>query len=375
VNIEKLKLENFRNLEKSVLEPDSNVNIIFGDNAQGKTNILEAIWIFTGGRSFRNTKDLDLINFKETFSKLEISLFTENRTQNLKIELSKPKRKVYVNDVLKHTPSDYVGKFCSVIFSPTHLSLIKDGPQHRRRFLDAAICQINPTYAKRLTIYNHILNQRNQLLKSIKAKPNLEDTLFVWNDRLSKEAAVIISLRLQYVNLLKEYTKSIYKNFTKEKENLSLSYFSNSLSKDLMKKSENEEEEIDIEEISEYVLTRLRDVKNEETILGYTTVGPHRDDFEIYINNKKAKIFASQGQQRSAVLSLKLAESEIVEKNCKKTPVILLDDVMSELDSQRQDFILNSISNRQVFITCCDPTSLTKMTAGKTYEVKSGRIT
>lgn len=372
MNIKKFEFENFRNLEKSIIEPDCNVNIIFGDNAQGKTNLLEAIWIFTGGRSFRNTKDLDLINFKENFSKLEMKLFTEDRLQNLKIEILKPKRKFFVNDVLKKTPSDYVGKFCSVIFSPTHLSLIKDGPQYRRRFLDAAICQMNPNYAKNLTIYNHILDQRNQLLKSIKLNPNLEDTLFIWNEKLSQKAAMIVSLRLQYVNLLKQYTSCIYNKFSNEKEKLSLNYFSNTLSRDLIKKSENNE--IDIEEISEYVLKKLELSKKEEFFLGYTTIGPHRDDFEIYVNDKKAKMFASQGQQRSVVLSLKLAESEIIEKTCKKSPVILLDDVMSELDAKRQDFILNSISNRQVFITCCDPAALSKMSKGKAFEIKNGKV-
>ena len=372
MNIKKFEFENFRNLEKSIIEPDCNVNIIFGDNAQGKTNLLEAIWIFTGGRSFRNTKDLDLINFKEKFSKLEMELFSEDRLQNLKIELSKPRRKVFVNDVLKKTPSDFIGKFCSVIFSPTHLSLIKDGPQYRRRFLDAAICQMNPIYAKNLTIYNHILDQRNQLLKSIKTNKSLEDTLFIWNEKLSQKAAIIVNLRLQYVNLLKKYTKCIYSAFTKEKENLNLFYFSNSISKDLIKKSE--EKKIDTEEISSYVLKRLNEAKKEEFFLGYTTIGAHRDDFEIYVNDKKAKMFASQGQQRSAVLSMKLAESEIIEKTCKTSPVILLDDVMSELDLKRQDFILNSISNRQVFITCCDPTALSKMTSGKAFEVKNGKL-
>lgn len=370
--IRNFEFENFRNLEKNIIEPDRNVNIIFGDNAQGKTNLLEAIWIFTGGRSFRNTKDLDLINFKENFSKLKMRLFTEERNQDLRLEISKPRRKFFINDVLKKTPSDYVGKFCSVIFSPTHLSLIKDGPQYRRRFLDAAICQMNPSYAKNLTVYNHILDQRNQLLKSIKTNPNLEDTLFIWNEKLSQKAAIIVNFRLQYVNLLKQYTKSIYNTFTKGKENISINYFSNLISKDLIKTSENSE--VDVGKISEFMLKRLQNVKKEEFFLGYTIIGPHRDDFEIYVNNKKAKAFASQGQQRSAVLSLKLAESEIIEKTCKKKPVILLDDVMSELDPQRQDFVLNSISNRQVFITCCDPAALAKMTEGKTFEIKNGKV-
>ena len=184
---------------------------------------------------------------------------------------------------------------------------------------------------------------------------------------------MITVLRLQYVNLLKQYTNCIYNKFTKEKEQLRLGYFSNSVPKDLIRDFENRE--ISRDEISSFILKRLQEVKNEEIFLGYTTIGPHRDDFEIYVDDKKAKLFASQGQQRSAVLSLKLAESEIIEKICKRKPVILLDDVMSELDSQRQDFILNSISNRQVFITCCDPSAIAKMTSGKTFEVKNGKIT
>ncbi|MBR1778942.1 MAG: DNA replication/repair protein RecF [Clostridia bacterium] len=370
MNIKKIEYENFRNLSRGFIEPSEGVNVIYGENAQGKTNLLEAIWIFTGGRSFRSAKDLDLIKFKEQYAKVNMKLFAEKRDQDLKIEISKPKRKTYVNEVLKKSPSDYVGKFCSVIFSPSHLSLIKEGPGCRRKFLDTTICQMYPMYAKNVTVYNHILNQRNQLLKSIKKQPGLIETLFVWNEKLAKKAAEIVKFRIQYVNSLKESTECIYRNFTKEKETLRLHYYSNAVPREFL----NIDKILSLDEMASFIIKKLESAKQEELFLGYTLIGPHRDDFEVYIDDKKARSFASQGQQRSAVLSLKLAEAELIKKICGKTPVILLDDVMSELDANRQDFILNSIHDRQVFITCCEPEDIGKMADGKTFEVKDGKI-
>ena len=362
MRILKIEHENFRNLSNGSLIPDEKINIIYGDNAQGKTNFLESIWLFTGGKSFRGAKDLDLISFSQKQATVSAKVFLENREQDLKIELTSPKRKTYVNGNLKKNSSEYVGKFCSVVFSPAHLSLIKDGPGHRRKFLDTAICQISPYYAKTVSLYNHILDQRNKLIKDMVSHPELEQTLPIWDEKLACAAGEIIQKRLQYVNLLKENTKSIYSDLSNNKENLEISYISNIFSK---KNSDNKS-------IENLMLDRLEKSRKEDRFLGFTTVGPHRDDLDIYVNGKKAKIFASQGQQRSVILSMKLSESMILEKMKGKTPVILFDDVLSELDKKRQHYILNSISNRQVFITCCEPSSVDRLIQGKTFEIKNG---
>lgn len=352
--------KNYRNLKDGKFIPSDKINVIYGDNAQGKTNLLEAIWIFTGGRSFRGTKDSDLIKFNEKESRIFLKVLSREREKDLEIKVSSKKRKVLINSVEKRSAIELVGKFCSVIFAPNHLMLVKGGPALRRKFLDTAICQVTPKYAKFISNYNHVLNQRNSLLKDIKKHPELIDTLDIWDDRLAVYGVEIISKRIQYVNHLKEFSKFFHEGISSKKEILSLEY-ENSFKENMDLTKENFKE-------------GLIKARNTDIALKCTTFGPHRDDLKILINKKSAKLFASQGQQRSAVLALKLAEAEIFKKVFNVSPVILLDDVMSELDEKRQDFILNSISENQVFITCCEPISALKLRNGKSFRVASGEF-
>lgn len=358
-----LECKNYRNLRIGKFFPDSKINVIHGNNAQGKSNLLEAIWIFTGGRSFRGTKDSDIVKFKEKRMETTLKLEKEDRVQELKIELFDKKRKVSINSVAKSSPAELVGNFCSVVFSPTHLALIKDGPSLRRKFLDTAICQIKSSYAKILFNYNHVLAQRNALLKSLKFNKSLSETLEVWDEKVAIYAAEIVKERLDYIAHLKKFAQFFHDGISAHKEVLELTYVTPC--------GERLECNSNLSRALEEKLKLSRDT---DIALGYSSIGPHRDDIKISIDNKPARTYASQGQQRSAVLALKLAEAEILKNVFKKTPVILLDDVMSELDETRQDFVLNSIEGNQVFITCCEPSTALNLKKGKLFKVQAGEF-
>lgn len=359
-----LKLENYRNLKNNTFVPKQGINLIYGNNAQGKTNLLEAIWLFTGGRSFRGTKDIDLITFKEKKSNLNMKIFSEQRDQKLRISIDGKTRLVAVNEIEKKRPSELIGNFCAVVFSPIHLALVKEGPAARRKFLDTAICQIEPLYAKNLFKYIHTLNQRNRLLKEIKYKKNLYETLEIWDEKLAVFAATLVLKRLKYVTLLKELSKEYYEKIAGINEKLEINYETNIYSK-------NNFNSLNLVDIFK---EKLKNSHNDDISIGFTFSGPHRDDLSIFIDGKSAKMFSSQGQQRSAVLAMKLAEATILNKICKKSPVILLDDVMSELDSSRQDYVLNSFSNEQIFITCCETSTLKKLQIGASFKIENGNI-
>lgn len=362
VRIDHLIFNNFRNLKNGSIYPDENVNIFYGQNAHGKTNILEAIWLFTGGRSFRGSRDKNLITFGNLKSEIKMNFFSKERDQSAVIIIEKNKRSAILNDVEKKSATDLIGSFCAVVFSPTHLSLIKDGPTGRRRFVDAALCQIKPSYASLLIRYNHTLLQRNTLVKDIKYHHELIDTLDIWNSNLARYGSLIIKNRINYIEKIKDISKEIYFGISSGKENLDIEYktcYDDKLSVN----------DIELILIEEYKKSLDDDIK-----CGFTNIGPHRDDIDIYVNKKLARSYASQGQQRSCVLSLKLAESEILKLSIGEKPVILLDDVMSELDNKRKDYILNSIKDFQVFITCCEPSDVLKLSKGKKFEVIDGRV-
>ncbi len=357
-----LKFQNFRNLENNHIIPSEKMNIIVGDNGQGKTNLLECIWMFNGVRSFRGSKDKELIAFGEKFSKIEVDFFSEERNQNAKIEFANGKREVFLNDIKKPAPSHLMGKITSIVFSPDHLSLIKDGPNERRRFIDSAICQVKPKYSVYLARYNKILNQRNALLKDIAHYSELADTLEIWDKELAVNGGVIINERLKYISQLSEISSEYHSGISENREKLDISY-KNKYTK-----------QTSLNEITKDFYRLLSKVRNDDLTLRYTTKGPHRDDIDVFINGRSARQYASQGQQRSAVLSLKLAEATLVDQITGQKPVILLDDVLSELDKERQKFLLNKIKDRQVFITCCDYSSEKLADSGKIFEVENGKI-
>lgn len=361
MNIIRLQYENYRNLQPGAFIPKKEINIIYGKNAQGKTNLLEAIWLFTGGHSFRGAKDSELTAFVQDTATLNLTFYSEDREQTAQIKIQNGRRSAKLNGIEKKSASGLIGKFCAVIFSPEHLSLVKDGPAQRRSFLDAALCQIKPAYANLLLQYNRTLVQRNTLLKDIPRHSELLETLEIWNEKLAKYGALITKERVLYSRQVEQAAKIVYSGISQEQEKLGISYVSTVFQMD--------EKEIYCEED---FIKKLKQVQKEDLAAGFSTVGPHRDDLHITLNQISARSYGSQGQQRSVVLALKLSEAQILADKTGESPIILLDDVMSELDSGRQDYLLNHLQDRQVFITCCEPGSVKNLSESTLYHMENG---
>ncbi len=363
MHITGLKTENFRNLQDGCLLPCQGVNVIYGGNAQGKTNLLEALWLFTGGHSFRGAKDAELPRLSpggeanEPRASLFLDFFSEGRQQAAALNIENGRRSSVINGVKKKTGTALVGKLRGVIFSPEHLLLIKEGPARRRSFLDGALCQLKPGYAGMLSLFQRALAQRNALLKDMVRYPELSDTLEVWDARFAKLGAEVMAERGAYVKRLAPKVQEIYGGISKGREELFVSY--------APAVKAGYEQAL----LGELARTRRSDVR-----AGFTTMGPHRDDLDITLNGVSARAYGSQGQQRSAVLALKLAEAEALSTLTGETPVVLLDDVMSELDQSRQDYLLNHLHGRQVFITCCSPETVSLMETGRRFRVEAGRV-
>lgn len=363
MTVNSVKIKNFRNITDLSFDADSGVNVIYGENAQGKTNILESLWLFTGCKSFRGAKDIELIKFKETFAKINLDFSDNSRNKKSEIIIAEKKKNVSLNGVSLRSTAELIGSFYAVIFSPVHLSLIKDGPAARRRFLDTALCQLKPSYAENLAGYKRALIQRNSLLKDLHLNSELYDMLDIWDDQLAKYSACVIKERLKYIDLLSEYSESIYSGISENRESFSVFYSRKDINKTLS-----------VKDIYLCEIENLKKSRKEDIFSKSTTVGPHRDDLDILINDVSARSFGSQGQQRSCALALKLGESEIIKKVTGETPVALLDDVMSELDEKRQDYVLNHINDRQVFLTCCDPSQVLRLCGGRSFLIKDGEI-
>ena len=364
MKVKRLYFENFRNLENNNIEPDRNVNVIYGENANGKTNLLEALWLFCGGHSFRGAKENEMIAFGADHFRLKMDFYSGDREQNAEIVTDKNKKTIRLNGVDKSSSSYLTEVFCSVVFSPEHLSLIKQGPNLRRRFLDAAICQNRIRYASLLSDYNRIINQRNALLKDIYRHPELKETLAIWDDSLTIAGAQILKERFDYLKALREPAGRYHSGISGESEELDILY----------KCTAKADEDDDISVLRDKLSKAFRESSNDDCRTGVTSVGPHRDDLDIMINGISARRFGSQGQQRSAVLSMKLSEAELLYKKHEERPVILLDDVLSELDNKRQDFLLNRISDYQVFVTCCEENNKEQLKTGKVFYIKNGEI-
>lgn len=364
MRVERLSFENFRNLKNNTIEPAQNVNVIYGENAQGKTNLIEAIWLFCGGHSFRGSKEKEMVGFDKEFFRLKMDFVSSEREQNAQIIFAQNKKSVMLNSVEKKSSSYLTEVFCSVIFSPEHLNLIKRGPTIRRKFIDGAICQQRIRYASLLSKYQQIVNQRNALLKEIYKNPNMREMLAVWDDALISAGARIIKERDEYLQKIREYAQGYHRGISGEKEELGISYVSTCDAK------ENDS----IEEIEKKLKSAYENSRDEDCRMGYTSAGPHRDDLEITINGISVRRFASQGQQRSAVLSLKLAEAELLAQKHEEKPVILLDDVLSELDAKRQDFLLNKVDGYQVFVTCCEESNKEQLRSGKVFYIDNGEV-
>lgn len=362
--VKRVSFQNYRNLTTNEVTPSPGVNVICGDNAQGKTNFLEAMWVFTGGRSFRSAKDRELIAFGQQTAQLGLLAEVAEREQSFKVVLSGGRRTVHINKVPQQAASALVGKFCAVVFSPTHLALIKEGPGVRRKFLDTAICQMQPSYTKQFLRYNHILDQRNSLLRHLRKDNKLADTLDVWDEKLVECGAELMRRRFLYVEGLRPALEEFYGGLSAGCETIFLQYRPSAV----RCACDNEQD------LRTEFRRRLAEVRDEDLSQGFTTRGPHRDDLEIKIDGKSARQFSSQGQQRSAVLAMKLAEAELMRRVLGEPPVILMDDVLSELDATRQNYLLNSIAQRQFFITCCERDLGRKLAAGAVFSVSQGEI-
>lgn len=356
MRVDRLAFDGFRNLIAGEVCPGEDVNIFYGDNAQGKTNLLEAIWLFTGARSFRGAKDRELVQFGREQAVLTMDLFAGGRDQQAKLTVDS-RRHAELNGLSGSPAAKLAGQFCGIVFSPTHLSLIKDGPEGRRKFVDAAYCQLRPAYIRTLSEYNRVLTQRNAVLKS----EGPEELLCLWDEKLAALGSRIVLARAAYLRKLAPVMDEIYTGLSSGKEKFSVQYLSA-----VPVGSE--------EEIKEGLLRLMQSRRREDRGAGFTTAGVHREDLCAEIDGNSARVFGSQGQQRSAVLAMKLAEAAVLKEVTGEQPIALLDDVMSELDVSRQDYILNRIRGWQVFITCCEPSAVLRLTGGKAFEIKEGKI-
>lgn len=355
--IQSIELNNFRNYENLQISFDEGTNILFGDNAQGKTNILEAAYLSGTTKSHKGSKDKEMIRFGTNEAHLRTMVLKNGKQYQIDMHLKHNRYKgIAVNKIPMKKASELFGILNIVFFSPEDLNIIKNGPSERRHFLDAELCQLDKIYLSDLSNYNKILNQRNKLLKDMVYRPELSDTLPVWDMQLADTGKKIIRRREQFVKELNEIVHEIHYRISGGREELFLSY-EPSVSADLL--------EQELERV------KPRDLKQCQT-----SVGPHRDDLLFSIAGVDIRKFGSQGQQRTSALSLKLSEIELVRKSIHDTPVLLLDDVLSELDSNRQNYLLNSICDTQTIITCTglDEFIRNRFEINKVFEVISGQV-
>ncbi len=333
MKVKSVSVQGFRNLKDDTIELNDGINIFCGDNAQGKTNILEAIYFCSMGRSHRIKQDSRLINFDKKEAHIRVFTEKEKRNDRIDVHIKKDEKKgIAVNGIAIKKLSELMGTFYTVIFSPEDLSLIKNSPGERRRFVDMELCQLSGVYYYNLQQYYKVLKQRNNLLKRLIKEPKLKDTIFVWDSQLVAFGKKVISERKKFCDKLNEYASKNHYAVTGGKESLVVEY------------KPNCEEEL----FEEKMLTSLeRDI-----FYGSTNYGPHKDDLAFFVNGADVRIFGSQGQQRTAALSMKLAEIDIIKNETGITPVILLDDVLSELDENRQRFLLDMTDGLQAVITC-----------------------
>lgn len=360
--VKELNLKNFRNYEKETFKFDDKVNIIYGNNAQGKTNILEGIYIFSLGKSNRASKDTEIINFGKDEAQAEIKFSDSIRENTAKINISKTKRKsIFVNDIAVKKNSELVGKFSGVYFGPEYLDLIKGGPKKRRKNIDIIISQLKVSYFSALSEIKNILEQKSAVLKSEK-----QDKLIisVLNEKLVLNSLIICKLRFEYLRRIEEKAKILQREISSEKEIFNIRYIS----------PLGILERFDEDRFLEGMNQKLESSYQKELFLRECIVGPHRDDIEFRINGLEVKNFGSQGQQKTAVLVQKIAEVELFKEEKGEYPVLLLDDIMSELDIKRREFVTDKIKNMQIFITCTEKEKFDTFRRGKFFEIENGKV-
>lgn len=351
--LEKIEIKNFRNIKSAQLNFDSKMNVISGENAQGKTNIIEAIWLFCGAKSFRNSKDSSYILFGSKKAQNKIKFESENIKHTASMFFCEKRTAELDGKSLKNT-SELAGSFNAVIFSPSDLSLVQDGPDKRRRFLDVSIGQLYPGYISVLRDYSRAVMQRNKIIKEYKYDPTVSVMLDVFESEIYEKGKKITEYRKKFLAEINKYLPELFSGLSGGREEIKALYVAKT---DTM-----------------LLLDELKKRRKEDAFLGATTVGPHRDDIELLINGISARNYGSQGQQRSVAIALKLSTVSVIKEISGEYPICLLDDVMSELDENRQKYILNRVRDWQTFITCCDPSSVERLSGGKVFNIKDGAV-
>lgn len=357
--VESVELKDYRNYEFLDMKFNEHVNIIYGDNAQGKTNILESLYLCSTSKSHRGSKDKEIIRFGHDESHIKLNVLKHDIRYRIDMHLKKNKTKgIAVNGIPIKKAVELFGIINIIFFSPEDLNIIKNGPSERRRFIDMELSQLDKIYLSNLVNYNKVLNQRNKLLKDIAFSPSeqLMQTLDIWDMQLVKYGSLIIKGRQSFIERINSIIRNIHSKLTGETENLEVKYVPNTCIEDLER---------------EIINSRDKDIRYKST-----SIGPHKDDLVFFINGNDVRKYGSQGQQRTAALSLKLSEIELVKTIIKDTPVLLLDDVLSELDSNRQNFLINSIGDIQTIVTCTglDEFINNRMNIDKIFKVTDGHV-
>ena len=356
--IESLQLNNYRNYNELNMSFDKNTNILYGDNAQGKTNILEALYMAATTKSHRGSKDREIIKINEDEAHIKLYIKKSDNTHRIDMHLRKNKNKgIAIDSIPIRRSTELFGLLNVIFFSPEDLAIIKNGPSERRRFLDLELCQISRLYYQNLSSYHKVLNQRNNLLKQLIYNKGLSDTLDVWNKQLVDFGSKIINERNNFIDMLNEIIKDIHKKLTSGKESLVIVYDKNVETEDFEK--------------------TLNDRLDKDLNYCSTQTGPHRDDVIFMVNGMDARKYGSQGQQRTIALSLKMAEIQLVKKIIRDNPILLLDDVMSELDSSRRQALIEEIRDIQTIITCTGYDDFIKeqIVINNVYNVTNGIVT
>lgn len=355
--IKSLELKNYRNYKDLLIEFSEGTNILYGNNAQGKTNILEAIYVCATTKSHRGSKDREIINFNMDDAHICMKVERRNVLHKIDMHLKRSKTKgAAIDGLVVRKSSELFGVVNVVFFSPEDLGIIKNGPSERRRFIDLELCQLNKIYMHNLASYNKVVNQRNNLLRQLMFNPALKETLDVWDDQLVSYGSKVIAARREFIRELGDLIGPIHEKLSGQKEQLRLVY----------------EPSVEAEAFEKVLLSK----RENDIRLKTSGTGPHRDDINFIVNGIDIRKFGSQGQQRTAALSLKLAEIELVKRKINDTPVLLLDDVLSELDSFRQNYLLESIKDIQTVITCTglDEFVNNRFSINKVFKVVEGTL-
>lgn len=366
--IKQLELTNYRNYDKLNLSFSPKINVFIGENAQGKTNVMEAIYVLSMAKSHRTSNDRELIRWEQEYGKIEGDIHRKYGKLPLELIISKKGKKAKVNHLEQNRLSNYIGQLNVVMFAPEDLNLVKGSPSVRRRFLDMEIGQISPVYLHDLLSFQKILKQRNTILRDNRGKQNLNDVMFdVYTDQYIQIAVEIIRKRFYFMDLLQKWAEPIHEGISRGMESLKITYGT-------LKGLESGQTQ---EEMVSILEEKLHEMKSRELERGLTLVGPHRDDLHFFVNGYDIQTFGSQGQQRTTALSLKLAEIQLVKQEVGEPPILLLDDVLSELDDYRQSHLLNTIQGEvQTFVTTTNIAGIDHETISQAriFEVNAGRV-